>query len=96
MVWSNGTDLLKQNLLQEGLTVCKQKWDVRNISIPYLALRYLDLKKTKSQYLKGLRENWHFQGRATFIVRPGAKETTYKSEDIAGLDDWGPAAPRVI
>lgn len=71
--------------------VCKQKWDIRNISILDLSLGFLDLKKSKGQYLKGLQENWHLQETAKFILRPGAEETTYESEDIAELDDWGPA-----
>lgn len=76
---------------REGLTVCKTKWDVRSISIPYLILKFLDRKK--SQDLK-TKANCYLQGRGTFTVRRGAKGTTYKSKDNVGFTEQGTAAPR--
>ena len=69
--------------------VCKAKWDVGSISIPYFILRFLDRKKSQD-----LKTNCYLQGRGTFKVRWGAKETTYKSKDNVAFNDWGTAAPR--
>lgn len=34
-------------------------------------------------------------GRAIFTRRPGADETSYKNEDVAGLDGWEAAVPTI-